>query len=127
MAVDDSLHPSSPIFEPIDEWWNDWSDDRVDAVGPLLYNAVISNAVWIELFIHWEDGRVTIFTRNPEREWIMTSRDGGDSVVLPTFSPDRGTVEIRFPTTQRVYYLYNDFTGVFGNESFTWEYNVRDE
>jgi tetratricopeptide (TPR) repeat protein len=126
LTVDDYLHHDSLIIEPIDEWWYDWSLDPGDDVGSHFYNAVMSNAIWIEIFIYWEDGRLTIFTRNPEREWIMTSREGGDSVVLPTFSVNRDTVEIRFPTTQRVYYLYNDLTGVFGNESLTWAYNVRD-
>jgi len=50
----------------------------------------------------------------------MYSRDGGESGVFPEFSLSGPTIEIRFPTTTRVYYLYRNNTGVFGNESFTW-------
>jgi len=127
MLTEDGMEPGPPVIEPLDEWyyWNFEFDDDVDDVGPHYYNAVMSGAAWIEITIIWEDGRKTIFTRDTDREWVMTSRDGGASIVYPDFSHSGSTNEIRFPTTSRVYYLYDDFTGVFGNERFRWDYDVR--
>jgi len=124
MLIEDGMDPIPPVIEPLDDWY-DSTYMNVSDVGPHFYNAIMSNASWIEISITWDDRRVTVFTRNPEREWIMTSRDGGTSVVLPEFSLDGSTIEIRFPTTSRVYYLYDDLSGIFGNESLVWEYDVR--
>ena len=123
MLTEDGMEPGPPVIEPLDDWYYrtfEYEDD----VGPHFYNAVKSNADSIEISIIWEDGRKTIFTRDSDRDWVMTSRDGGTSSVHPDFSHSGSTIEIRFPTTSRVYYLYDDFTGVFGNESFRWDYNI---
>jgi hypothetical protein len=124
--ADQNSSIDSLVTVPIDDWWWDWTFDPGCDVGPHFYNAVMSNARWIEISIYWDDGRETVFTRNPDRDWIMESRDGGTSIVYPEFSVDGRTIEIRFPTTTRVYYLYDDFTGLFGSERFTWDNTVRD-
>jgi len=56
----------------------------------------------------------------------MNSRNGGISEVLPDVSRYGNTIEIRFPTTSRVYYLYDDYTGIFGEERFTWSSSHKD-
>ena len=126
MIVEDGMEPETPFVEPLDVWYS-WDSIIGCDDGPGFMNAVMSNCRWIDIFIYWEDGRETKFTRNPDRDWVMNSRDGGTSIVYPEFSVDGRTIEIRFPTTTRVYYLYEDKTGVFGNEHFTWGSDARDE
>jgi len=80
---------------------------------------------WVWLEVHWENETITTFERSDLR-WTMYSRTGDTSEVFPAFSRSGTTIEIRFPTTSRVYYLYDDYTGIFGEERFTWSYSHKD-
>jgi hypothetical protein len=54
----------------------------------------------------------------------MLGRSGDNREVHPSFIHRRNALEIRFPTTSRVYYLYDDNTGVFGNEELMWGFEL---
>jgi hypothetical protein len=73
----------------------------------------------------WHDERVTVFTRDINGVWFMYGRAGDNREVHPEFAFRGNTLEIRFPTTTRVYYLYHDYTGVFGDETLRWRYEVH--
>jgi hypothetical protein len=83
--------------------------------------------------INWQAGGSTIIFRLADDEgWRMEFRAGGVGVVSPTFTfiDDVNVITITFPTTERLYYLRNDFTGRFSNqdgtnsESLTWTFIV---
>jgi len=110
-------------FEILSE--HDMDDFFIDDGTPSaeLYEALWYPDVKIELFILWEDGRETRFVRDYYADWIMYGRDGGDVTdVFPDFSLRPGVLEIAFPTTTRVYNLYDDFSGNFGSEFLWWYY-----
>jgi len=56
----------------------------------------------------------------------MQSRDGNYRIVLASFAYDGSAITIAFPTTRTLYYLFNDRTGHFGNESLTWEFDTSE-
>ena len=89
-----------------------------------LYYAV-QYANFVQLEIYWLDGGVTTFFGSNQNGWQMESRNGGISEVEPTFSFWNDIVYIGFPTTSRIYNLFDDFSGFFGEEILSWgfEYN----
>jgi len=97
-------------------------DSRPDMpITELLYEDLVYDPTGIVLEIFWEDGRSTAFFYNHlTGDWDMNSREGGVSVVYPGFSFRDNTLLIGFPTTARVYNLFDDFTGFFGDERLTW-------
>ena len=56
----------------------------------------------------------------------MYSRDGSVRQVDPSFDLHDNVFLISFPTTDRIYVIYLDGTGYFGNESFTWYFEYYD-
>jgi len=95
--------------------------------GEILYGKLDS---LIDFTIYWGDGRRTEFISDFDSEtyeqfWTMISRNGNVEEVYPTFKLNGRTLEIRFPTTQRVYYLYDDYSGIFGDETLTWSFGDK--
>jgi len=92
----------------------------------VLTDAIRKSTAHILIVINWiEDGRTTTFERAAgSNDWIMHSRDGTTSTVYPTFPKEIGIIKISFPTTSKLYYLYDYLTGEFGDEKFTWEYTI---
>jgi len=127
MLIEDGMDPGPPVIRPLDEWYDDWANMDFGDYSPSedLYNAALHSGAWVEIYIYWnDDGRTTRFVRDAYSDWIMYSREGNVTDVLPTFSHRNGVLEIRFPTTQRVYYLHDDHTGEFGSEILTWSYSA---
>jgi len=124
MLIEDGANPGPPVILPLDEWY-----ENMNAIIPPtleLYQATVNRYDWFDIYIHWLNGETTIFVWDAvELKWIMHSRNGGTSDVLPTFTLNGETLEIRFPTTSRVYYLYPDFTGIFGDERLHWSYDLE--
>ena len=120
MLVEDGMNPGPPVVLPLDEWYDSISWHYGTPAD--LYDAINDPFHVVSLYIYWYDGRETLFVQDLNNDWIMFSRDGGDPTeVLPDFTLRGGhTLEIRFPTTPRVYYLYDDHTGIFGDEELTW-------
>jgi len=77
------------------------------------------------LSVYWDNGTLTELEHNAYTgEWMMYGRDGNIRDVYPTFSHMSNVFEIGFPlTTTRLYYLYDNNTGEFGEETFTWEFS----
>jgi hypothetical protein len=94
-------------------------------VAEEIFNATQRLGETIVLEITWDDGRVTLFTRDVSGVWFMFGRAGDNREVHPTFTLKDTRLEIRFPTTTRVYFLYDDYTGIFGNEHLWWRYEVH--
>ena len=131
MLIEDGMH-GGVSYEPLDDWYNRFYSDSSSS-APSASSAVESlwGAIWnaenygevVILYIYWDNGSQTTFYNEYFDGWRMISRsDGKTSSVYPDYRFRDATVEIRFPTTQRVYYLYDDNTGVFGNESFWWSH-----
>jgi len=101
------------------------NDSPVGITAESFADTLINTNEFLCLEIRWSSDTITSFERNGyiSHDWIMNSRTGGVSDVFPSFSRSGSTIEIRFPTTTRVYYLYDNFTGVFGDEYFRWNYN----
>jgi hypothetical protein len=94
--------------------------------GEELHQAIIDGHIWIDLLIYWNDYTVTYFEYNADYGyWYMQGRTGDNREVYPDFTLRDRILEIRFPTTSRVYYLHEDTTGVFGDESFMWDFELR--
>jgi len=90
-----------------------------------VYRIIQSGERGVDLYMDWENGSRTTFScHSATGEWIMISRTGESSDVEPRFTLNDTVLEISFPTTDRVYYLNDDFTGTFGDESLTWEYHI---
>jgi len=138
METGEMFHYSSPgndMIEQLDDWYyRDMDPSASQAPQPeeddyspvlLFFDALLFEEK-IELLIYWNDGRRTLFEGeqlNGDWRWYMHGRDGGEvQEVYPTFDLDDRTIEIRFPTTERVYYLYDDFAGIFGTETFSWSF-----
>jgi len=79
----------------------------------------------IVLEVFWSGDRKTTFTRDIHGVWFMYGRDGDNREVNPEFTLRGTTLEIRFPTTTRVYSLYDDYSGIFGEETLQWKYDVN--
>ena len=84
-----------------------------------------------DLIIYWDNGTRTEFYSDYDVDiddtgWDMYGRDGNIREVFPTFALQNDAVVIGFPqTTQRLYYLYDDGRGIFGDETFSWGYRTR--
>ena len=89
-----------------------------------LFRVIHDTNEGISLFIGWEDDSGTNFIRNEKGDWLMYGRAGDNRVVFPDFSINGTTLEIRFPNTERVYFLYDDLNGIFGDEEFWWGFEV---
>jgi len=87
----------------------------------ILEDVIMYSDLTCWLVIFWENNTTTVFERySGANEWYMYSRDGDYREVEPTFWIERGVFMISFPTTTRVYNIYEDGTGFFGDETFTW-------
>jgi len=119
MLIEDGMDPGPPHVEPLDDWYNNVFRSDIDLLSD-LYGAAQDFHSQIILAILWENGENTTFIRAGDSDWIMHSRDGDTRDVFPEFTQMNDVLEIRFPTTTRVYSLYDDHTGIFGSESFRW-------
>jgi len=113
--------------EPLDEWYDNVFGDNYFSSGiDSLWAAILdaqNQGIVVLIAIYWENGSQTTFYNDYFDGWYMISRtNGNQSSVSPGFSKSAAAVEIRFPTTTRIYYLYDDYTGIFGDEKFTWDY-----
>ena len=87
----------------------------------MLYNVALDIYWFFRLEIYWDNNTTTIFEREPfTTEWIMYSRDGSVRPVEPTFAYYGNVCLISFPTTEKIYVIFDDGTGYFGDETFTW-------
>jgi len=109
--------------------WDDEThrlNDDLDTLD-LLYIGLVVYAFG-ELTIYWENGTQTMFYRDYAEHdyWGMFSRDGDHREVFPEISMQENAVVIGFPqTTTRLYYLYEDGTGMFGDETLSWSFQTR--
>jgi len=80
------------------------------------------------LTINWENNTITslysdYYPDSFDIFWYMDGRSGNNRQVFPTFELQNNAVVIGFPeTSTRLYYLYEDGTGVFGDEALTWSF-----
>ena len=88
-----------------------------------------NDAVWLP--IKWNSyGSTILFREAGSEDWKMISRNGSTGDVLPTFELRDNALTIEFPTTDRLYFLMDDFTGRFSkpdgsdSESFTWTFVI---
>jgi len=120
--IEDGLGGGVSVVD-LDQWYfninyNPYDDyNPVDDLWAKLHTP--NESIWLMIF--WDNGTMTTFER-PSRstQWTMYSRDGSTSTVLPTFSLQGDALVIAFPTTTRLYYLYPDSRGVFGDEGLYW-------
>jgi len=94
-------------------------------VSEELYQVTQEPFAYLDIYIYWDNGTTTEFYKEGytgESEWTMYSRTGTLSTVYPSFSLSGTTLEIRFPTTTRVYYVYDNYRGIFGDEGFQWDF-----
>jgi len=95
-----------------------------------LYQGLVDHA-FSELIVHWDNGTQTQFFSDydPDRGiivWDMIGRAGNVQEVFPTFALSNNAVIIGFPqTTARLYYLYENGRGIFGDETFSWRFQTR--
>ena len=90
-----------------------------EAIG----DAIFETSNWIQLRVEWQNGTRTVFERDRgSLVWTMQGRDGSYRMVYPSFAYDGGGFTIGFPTTRTMYYLFDDRTGHFGNETLVWEF-----
>ena len=125
MLIEDGMDPGPPIIEPLDAYYDKYFNYPATylAATEELYQAIIDGRIWIGMNIFWENGTVTAFEYDAYNDfWYMYGRTGDNREVDPSFAFNRNALEIRFPTTSRVYYLYDDYTGVFGDEYFWWSF-----
>jgi len=88
-----------------------------------LDNAIFATSDWIQLRVDWPNGTRTVFERDSgSMVWTMHSRDGNYRMVDPSFALGSDGFTIGFPTTRTQYYLFDDRTGHFGNETLVWEF-----
>ena len=93
----------------------------------LLYDGLVNHA-FSELIINWDNGTRTVFYSfyhaiSGDIAWNMISRTGNVSEVFPTFARGNNAVIIGFPrTTTRLYYLYGNGEGIFGDETLSWSF-----
>jgi len=85
-------------------------------------NYAVSYADFVQISIFWPDGGETMFFGNYYSGWQMESRHGGISAVDPTFTYWDGIMYIGFPTTSRIYNLFDDNSGFFGDEFLQWSF-----
>jgi len=119
MLIEDGMDSGSPRVEPLDDWYNYVFHSNIDLLSD-LYGATQNHYSQINLVISWENGASTTFIRAGDSGWITHNREGGTEDVFPEFAQINDTLEISFPTTTIVYSLYDDHTGIFGDESFRW-------
>ena len=128
LLIEDGMDGGDYI-EPLDEWYNNafgnnYIGSGIDSLWAALLDAEHYGIV-VGLYIYWENGTHTIFFNDYFDGWYIISRESGDTnPVSPEFLLKGSAIEIHFPTTTRVYYLYDDYTGVFGDESFVWFFEV---
>jgi len=96
-----------------------------------LGNTVLHGNDAVRLTIRWNSYGSTVLVREAEStDWKMISRNGSTGEVLPEFELREEALTIAFPTTDRLYFLMEDFTGRFSkpdgsdSESFTWTFIV---
>jgi len=88
-----------------------------------LYN-VIAQYPMVRIRVTWTDGRATIFYKDRNGQWRITSRDeAAFSRIYPTFSNEYNSVNITFQSGSSAYTLFNDGTGRHDNEHFTWHFD----
>ena len=102
-----------------------------------LWHSIDSTMDGVALAVSWYDDQTTVFRRElGNRIWMMQSRDinaaNAYREVYPTFAMEDDVITIGFPTTTRLYYLFEDGTGYFRNpdgtrsEGFTWSFAIYD-
>ena len=91
----------------------------------VLYNAINNTFDMLYFNIYWFDGTVTHFYRDNLGDWYMTSRFGGTEYTTPIFTLRGTTLEVSFPNVRRVYYLYEDMYGIFGDEELEWGFGMH--
>jgi len=126
MIIEDGMDGGIYI-EPLDAWYSNAFENRYSSSGiDQLWAAILDAQNYgtvVVLQVFWENGSQTTFYNDYFDGWYMISRvDGNQSKVSPDFSQSNTAIEIRFPTTTRVYYLYDDYTGIFGDEKLTWDF-----
>jgi len=96
-----------------------------------LGNVVLQGNDAVRLAIKWNSYGSTVLVREAgSTDWSMITRHGGTGEVVPTFELRDEALTIEFPTTERMYFLMEDFTGRFSkpdgteSESFTWTFVI---
>jgi len=96
-----------------------------------LGNMALQGNDAVRLSVKWNSyGTTVLFREAGSEDWKMISRNGSTGEVLPTFELRDSALTIEFPTTDRLYYLLEDFTGRFSkpdgteSESFTWTFVI---
>jgi len=109
---------------------NDFIDSPDDSLHIQLRDAILYTNDGITLTILWFDSEITIFERaQNSSSWMMQGRRGDNREVFPTFRDEEQALTIAWERTSdtRLYFLYGDGTGKFGNrdgtriEQLRWE------
>jgi len=86
----------------------------------------LSNYELLVIRVYWNNGDITIFYKQANGLWLMRGRNGSFSSVAPRFSSDTSVIYISFPNSASNYVLFDDGTGMLGNDEFVWYYNYSD-
>ena len=109
---------------------NESIDSSDDSLHIQLYDAIFNTNDEITLTILWFNSERTVFERaQNSSSWMMQGRRGDDREVFPTFRDEDQALTIAWERTSdtRLYFLYGDGTGKFGNrdgtrtEELQWE------
>jgi len=103
-----------------------------------LENAVNNSGMSVWLTILWTSGPdadyETLFKRDTDSDLWVTETQSGTNDISPTFIPVNNALTISLPTSDKVYYLFADNTGFYGNlgspdnEDFRWWFfTIEDE
>ena len=92
-----------------------------------LENSVNVSSDYLIISLNWQNGTTTAFIRDKDNPvWVIRGRAGQSRISHPTFEFLSDRITINFPTTQATYYLFDDGTGIFGDESFMWSFQTDD-
>ena len=100
-------------------------DDGSRAKQTRFDDAVLNSPDDISLYIKWEDGSYTYFSRGYyETKWYKVDDNDGWSTVIPVFSYRGDAFTFTIPSDSGRYYLYDGGCGTLGDKAFEWSYCI---
>ena len=93
--------------------------ERYDFIG------AVANYPMVSLYIDWADGRRTIFYKQRDDRWAISSRSESNFLhIKVNLIPEADWIFMELPEGHRPYYLYYDGGGWFESlNDFTWHYS----
>jgi len=104
----------APLATP---WWI-----PRETLSVQLADTILNTSEWVHVVIIWTDGtEATVFERcDYDEKWVMSSDFRSYVDVEPSFRKDGTTLVLSLPAASQPYRFHDDFTGSFGDESFSW-------